>query len=114
MRWQISMQRQEYKVRQLPMFVVDRTVPGMTEELLAEQQRLLHEAARRVSLAGQSVRYVRCTYIPDEDRCICLFEADNVAAVRRVNETAQVPFRRISAAVEFWEPGAGVPKKKSQ
>jgi hypothetical protein len=109
------LQRQEHKGREsLFMFIVDRTVPGMTEELLAEVQRLLHEAARRVSSAGQPVRYLRCTYLPEEDRCLCLFEADNPTAVRRANETAQVPFRRISAAIEYWDPGAGAPHKRSR
>ena len=83
------------------MFIVDRTVPGMTEELLGEVHRLLHESARRVSSAGQAVRYLRCTYLPE----------DNPAAVRRVNETAQVPFQRISAAIEYWDPRADAPQK---
>ena len=109
------MQRQEHKGREsLSVFIVDRTVPGMTEELLGEVQRLLHEAARRVSSAGEPVRYLRCTYIPEEDRCLCLFEADNAAAVRRANETAQVPFRRISAVIEYWEPGASAAQKGSR
>jgi hypothetical protein len=96
------------------MFIVDRTVPGMTEELLGEVHRLLHEATRRVSSAGQPVRYLRCTYLPEEDRCLCLFEADSPAAVRRANETAQVPFRRISAAIEYWTSGTVAPQKESR
>src|ERR687891_2203193 len=86
-------------------FVVDRRLPGMTEALLAEIQRLLHEAARRVSSRGVAVRYLRCIYMPEEDRCICLFEADHPAAVRDVNEVAQAPFLHITGAIEFWAPG---------
>ena len=86
-------------------FLVDRALPGMTEDLLAEAHRLLQDAARRVSLAGEPVRYLRCTYLPEEGRCVCLFEAVDAVAVRKVNETAQVPFRRISAAIEFSAPG---------
>ena len=97
-----------------PLFVVDRTVPGMTSELLAELQRLLHEAARRITAAGEVVRYLRCTFIPDQQRCICLFEAGNPVAVRKVNETAQAPFHRISAAVEYSEPGAASATMKPQ
>jgi hypothetical protein len=87
-------------------FLVDRTLPGMTEELLVEAQRLLHEATRRVSSTGAAVRYLGCIFVPDEDRCVCLFEANDLATVRRVNEVAQVPFRRISSAIEFRWPGA--------
>lgn len=96
------------------LFIVERMVPGMTDELLMEVQRLLHQAARRVTSAGEEVRYLRCTFIPEQQRCICLFEAGNPAAVRRVNETAQVPFRQISAAIEFREPGAGAPPNESR
>jgi hypothetical protein len=91
------------------MFVVDRALPGMTEAVLGEVHRLLHEAARRLSSRGVAVRYLRCIYMPEDDRCICVFEADDPAAVRSVNEIAQVPFHRISSAIEFWalgmEPG---------
>jgi hypothetical protein len=85
----------------LAMFVADRTLPGMTEELLAEVQRLLHQATGRVSSTGRMVRYLQCLYFPDDDRCICVFEADDLEIVRRVNEIAQVPFRRISPAIEY-------------
>ena len=87
-------------------FVVERTVPGMTTELLLEAHRLLHEAARRVSAMGQIVRYLRCTFIFEDQRCICLFEAGSVEAVRRVNDIAQVPFRQIGRVIEFSSPGA--------
>lgn len=82
-------------------FVVDRTVPGLTNQGLVEAQRLLREAARRVSETGQRVRYLRCTLIPDQDRCLCVFEAESLETVRRVNEIAQVPFGRIGRATEF-------------
>ena len=89
----------------LAMFVADRTLPGMTEELLAEVQRLLHQATSRVSSTGRMVHYLQCLYFPDDDRCICVFEADDLETVRRVNEIAQVPFRRISPAIVFgWAP----------
>jgi hypothetical protein len=87
-------------------FLVDRTLPRMTEALLLEAQRLLHEATRRVSSTGAAVRYLGCIFVPGEDRCLCLFEASDLATVRRVNEVAQVPFRRISSAVEFRWSGA--------
>ncbi len=90
----------------LTVYLVDRTLPGLTEDLLAEVQRLLHEAARRLSSAGQTVRYLQCVYLPEDDRCLCLFEATDLRTVRQVNEAAQVPFRRISTAVvEFRAPG---------
>jgi hypothetical protein len=93
----------------LPTFVVDRSVPGMTTELLLEAQKLLHEAARRVSAMGETVRYLRCTFIPQDHRCLCLFEAADLESVRRVNDIAQVPFRLIGPAIEFSAPGTTSP-----
>ena len=87
-------------------FIVDRVMPGLTHELLLEAQRLLHEAARRVSGGAGTVRYLRCTFLVDEQRCICLFEAPSADAVRRVNDIAQVPFRRVQPGIEFSAPGA--------
>ena len=86
-------------------FIVDRVVPGLTTELLLEAQRLLHQAARRVSHGADMVRYVRCTFVAGEERCICVFEAPSAELVRRVNDIAQVPFRRIQPATEFLAPG---------
>ncbi len=89
----------------LATFLVDRTLPGLTAELLAEAHRCLQEAVRRVSGSGEEVRYVRCTYLPEEQRMLCLFEAATADVVRRVNEIAQMPFRRITPAREFPAPG---------
>ncbi len=86
-------------------FLVDRALPGLSVELLLEAQRCLREAVRRVSAGGEQVRYLRCTFLPGEQRCLCLFEADSASAVRRVNEIAQVPFRRIEPVQEYVFPG---------
>jgi hypothetical protein len=86
-------------------FIVDRVMPGLTPELLVEAQRLLHEASRRFSTEAETVRYLRCTFLADEQRCICLFEAPSADAVRRVNDMAQVPFRRVQPGAEFSAPG---------
>jgi uncharacterized protein DUF4242 len=90
------------------MFIVDRVIPGLTADLLAEAQRCLQEAVRRVSDGGEAVRYLRCTFIPDQQRCLDLFEAVSADEVRRVNDIAQVPFRWIGQASEDAEPGMAV------
>lgn len=83
-------------------------MPGLTAELLAEVQRCLQEAVRRVSGDGDTVRYVRCTFIPDQQRCLDLFEAASAEDVRQVNDIAQVPFRSIGRASEDAEPGTAI------
>ena len=87
------------------MFLVDRVLPGMTAELLAEVQRCLQDAAGRVSGEGEAVRFLRCTFLPEEQRCLDLFDAASARAVQRVNDIAQVPFRWIGQASEYAAPG---------
>jgi hypothetical protein len=67
-------------------------------------QTAVADASRRLTARGEPVRYLRCTFLPDEQRSICLFEAVNAEVVRRVNENAQAPFTAIEAAVEVPPP----------
>jgi len=86
------------------MFVVERTLPGLSFDQLLGVQRALAESSRRLSRDGDLVRHLRCTYSPHDARCSCVFEANSADLVRRVNEVAQVPFDRIEEAIDFEEP----------
>lgn len=86
-------------------FVVERRLLGVGPDHLAAVHRALAESARRLSGRGDVVRYLRCTFLPDAARCLCVFEANSVEPVRRVNEVAQVPFDGIEEAIDFHEPG---------
>jgi hypothetical protein len=88
------------------MYIVERIVPGLTAELLAETQRCLAQATRRVAGDGPAASYLRCISIPEQDRCLDLFEAASADTVRRINDIAQVPFRWIAEASDVTAPGA--------
>ena len=77
---------------------VERALPGLTEKHLAALRDALGEASRRLSLDGETVRYLESTYDPAAARCTCTFEAASRAAVVKVNEIAQVPFLSIRSA----------------
>jgi hypothetical protein len=47
------------------------------------------------------VRYLRSLFIVGEARCMCLFEAEDEAAVVAVNEMAGLPFTRIVQALDL-------------
>lgn len=89
----------------MPSFIVERDLLGLTDEARAEQRRCLQQAAQRASSGGLPVRYLRCTFIPAQDRCLDLFEADSRDLVRHVNDVAQVPYRWIGEASEDAAPG---------
>jgi len=76
-------------------FVVERTLPGLTDKHLTALRKALGEASRRLSREGEPVRYVGTKYERQRARCTCTFEASSRAAVVEVNEIAQVPFLSI-------------------
>jgi len=85
----------------MAVYLVDRDLPGITLEGLAAMQRAEISASQQLTAAGQRVRYLRSVFIPGEARCMCLFEADDEAAVAAVNEEARLPFSRIVEALDL-------------
>jgi len=85
----------------LPTYLVDRDLPGMTRDQLAAAHRAATETASRLTAAGTPVRYIRSLFLPQEARCLCLFEAPDAESVRSLNDTAQIPFTSISEALEL-------------
>ena len=47
------------------------------------------------------MQYIRSTFVPDESKCMCLFEAPNAGPVKELNESAKLPFSRIVEAVDL-------------
>ena len=82
-------------------YLVDRDLPGITGEGLALLQRAEIDASQQFTAAGQEVRYLRSLFIVGEARCLCLFEAEDEAAVAALNEAAQLPFTRIVEALDL-------------
>jgi hypothetical protein len=82
-------------------YLVDRDLPGITREGLAEIQQAEISASQQLTAVGQRVRYLRSLFIPGEARCMCLFEAEDEAAVAALNEAAQLPFTRVVEALDL-------------
>jgi hypothetical protein len=88
----------------MPVYMVDRELPGITMDQLAAAQRAAIETAREFTANGKPVRYIRSTFVPGEAHCMCLFEAPTPDLVREVNEAAQIPFTRVTEAVDLTPP----------
>lgn len=74
---------------------VSRGAAG-TFELDAERARL---AAEQLTSEGTPVRCVRSIFVPEDEMCLFLYEADSMEAVREASVRAGLAFERISAAV---------------
>ena len=85
----------------MAVYMVERDLPGVTMDQLAAAQKAAIETGQQLTDEGKNVRYIRTTFVPNEARCMCLFEADSAELVREVNETAQIPFTRIVEALDL-------------
>ena len=85
----------------MPVYMVERDLPGIKMEDLAKAQKAAIQAGKELTAAGKPVSYIRSTYVPGENKCMCLFEAANSDNVREANERAKVPFTRIVPAFDL-------------
>jgi hypothetical protein len=85
----------------MAVYMVERELPGITNEQLAGAQQAAIAGAQKSTTSGTPVRYIRSTFVPGEARCMCLFEAGTKDAVRDVNESAGLPFTRIVEAMDL-------------
>ena len=85
----------------MAVYLVERNLPGITMEELAAAQKRAIQTGKELTAQGKDVRYIRSTFVPGENRCMCLFEAPSMEHVREANERAQIPFTRIIAAEDL-------------
>jgi hypothetical protein len=83
------------------LFLVLRTLPGITRDQYAAAQRAAADAARRFSRTGHPVSYLGGFFLTDTGRAICLFRAESAADVVAVNKEAGVPATDIVEAVDL-------------
>jgi hypothetical protein len=80
----------------VPSYLVESYASDVTaEEALAR--------ARRAADLGTGVRYVRTTFLPEDQTILHLFEAPSVGALGEAGRLAELHFYRIVEAVEGGE-----------
>jgi hypothetical protein len=82
----------------MPEFLLELYVSreaGASARLDAERARI---AADELTRTGTPVRCVRSIFVPDDETCFLLFEADSIGAVREAAGRAGLPFDRIAEA----------------
>jgi hypothetical protein len=67
---------------------------------VAEIETRARLAAAELSVAGTPVRYVRSIFMPDDETCFHLFEADSPEAVYEAARRAGFVSARITRAIE--------------
>jgi hypothetical protein len=85
----------------MPVYMVERDLPGIKMEQLAAAQKAAIQAGKELTAQGKQVRYIRSTFVPGDNKCMCLFEASNPENVREANERAKIPFSKIVPAFDL-------------
>jgi hypothetical protein len=85
----------------MAVYMVERDLKGITMDQLAAAQRRAIDTSKEFSAKGKLVRYIRSTFVPGEERSMCLFEAPDPELVREVNDEAKLPYVRVIEALDL-------------
>ena len=85
----------------MPVYMVERELKGITMDQLAAAQKRAIASSQEFSSAGKQVRYIRSTFVPGEERSMCLFEAGAPNVVEEVNQHAGIPYVRVVEALDL-------------
>ena len=66
--------------------------------------RRARAAAEELAHAGMPIRYVRTTYLPDDETCFHVFEAASIDIVEEAGRRAELACTRVVPAVEPSRP----------
>ena len=57
-------------------------------------------AAEELTREGTAIRLLRSIFVPEDETCFYLYEAETVEAVREAARRAALPFERIAEAIQ--------------
>lgn len=80
-------------------YVVELFLPRHDGGLAATAERA-REAALELAAEGRGIRFLRFTFLPTDELCFLVFEADSPAVVGEATERAALEVERIIEAVE--------------
>jgi hypothetical protein len=82
----------------LRQFLVEVFVPRSQTDALATAEERAREAASRLSDSLAEIRYVRTTYVPEDETCFYAFEAASAELVAKASRLAGLGEGRIVEA----------------
>jgi hypothetical protein len=91
----------------MPSYVVERYRSRSDPDSLRAVADRLAAGARDAGPRGTSVRYVHTIFLPDDETCLHLFEADSEADVRAVARRAGLDVDRVVPAEKVEPPETG-------
>jgi hypothetical protein len=80
-------------------FIVELYVGRGEEAALERGVALTRRAAERLTREGTPVRHLRSLFVPEDETCYFLFEADDAGAAQEAAAAAGLPFERAATVV---------------
>ncbi len=85
----------------MSVYMVERDLKGISMQDLAGAQQAAIAKAGEMSKGGTEIGYIRSTFAPEDGRCMCLFEANSAADVKRLNDEAGLPYNGVVEALDL-------------
>ena len=89
----------ERRLKTRQTFLVEHYRPGRDVAQLSSSIARVREIVAEMERAGEPVRYLSATIVPNDESFFCLIEATSEEVVSDVYGRADIPFERISAAI---------------
>jgi hypothetical protein len=87
--------------REMSVFMVERSLKGISMEDLGGAQKAAIATAAQMREQGDSISYIRSTFAPEDGRCMCLFDGESAEQVKKLNDTAGIPYDRVVPAMDL-------------
>ncbi len=84
-------------VRRVTEFLVELYVSRSDADGVARETQRARQAAAALTAEGQPVRIARSIFVPEDETCFLLVEAETAEAVRQTATRAAVAFERVLA-----------------
>jgi hypothetical protein len=85
----------------MSVYMVERNLAGISMDDLGGAQKAAIATAEQMRADGENISYVRSTFAPEDGRCMCLFDGESEAQVRKLNDTAGLPYDQIVPAMDL-------------
>lgn len=95
----------------MTVYLLESYMPGSSDADLVSLAERLTEAMHALAQDGLPVRYLRSTYVPEDETCFHYVEASTAADAERVAQRADVPFDRLLEARNAAASTASNPKE---
>jgi hypothetical protein len=82
----------------VPEFLVELYVARLDDAAVARDADGAQAASAELTREGTPVRYLRSIFVPEDETCFVLYEAESAAAVREAALRAGLRFERIAEA----------------